>query len=197
MVTDTLPPLMRSDHSFSAVGPYRLLQHEPPPHVHHEGLAWASCLRDTQRTCVALLRPKPITSRQPFYTGGSDMPRVTRAELPYVELLNMICLAEGRAGTYLKAWADTTTAPELKACLALVAARETSHYEVFKRRIEELGATVQEHEDPGFQEHLRVLGSGMADLEKIRWQQASQQRQPRPTLRERYEAAIADETIDP
>ena len=125
------------------------------------------------------------------------MPRVTRAELPYVELLNMICLAEGRAGTYLKAWADTTTAPELKACLALVAARETSHYEVFKRRIEELGATVQEHEDPGFQEHLRVLGSGMADLEKIRWQQASQQRQPRPTLRERYEAAIADETIDP
>jgi len=114
-----------------------------------------------------------------------------------VELLNTICLAEGRAGTYLKAWADKTATPELKACLALVAARETSHYEVFKRRIEELGDTVQEQEDPDFQERLRVLGSDMADIEKIRWQRASQQRQQRPTLRERYEAAITDETIDP
>jgi len=125
------------------------------------------------------------------------MPQVTRAEVSYVELLNMICLAEGRAGIYLHAWADATAAPELKACLALVAARETSHYEVFKRRIEELGYAVQKHEDPDFPERLRVLGSEMADLEKIRWQQASQQRQPRPTLRERYEAVIADETIDP
>jgi rubrerythrin len=125
------------------------------------------------------------------------MPQITRAALPYVELLNTICLAEGRAGIYLQAWAEKTESPELKACLARVAARETSHYEVFKGRIEELGYTVQEHEDAGFQERLRVLGSGMADLEKIRWQQASQQRQPRPTLRERYEAAIADETIDP
>ena len=106
------------------------------------------------------------------------MPQVTRAEVSYVELLNMICLAEGRAGIYLHAWADATAAPELKACLALVAARETSHYEVFKRRIGELGYAVQEHEDPDFPERLRV-------------------RQPRPTLRERYEAAIADETIDP
>jgi Mn-containing catalase len=126
------------------------------------------------------------------------MPQVKRAELHYLELLTTICLAEGRAGTYLKSWADKTAAPELKACLALVAARETSHYEVFERRIEELGYTVQEQEDPGFQERLRVLGSEMADSEKIRWQRGSQQRQQqRPTLRERYEAAIADETIDP
>ena len=126
------------------------------------------------------------------------MPQVKRAELHYLELLNTICLAEGRAGTYLKFWADKTAAPELKACLALVAARETSHYDVFKRRIEELGYTVQEKEDPGFKERLRVLGSDMTDIEKIRWQQASQQRQQQsPTLRERYEAAISDETIDP
>ncbi len=101
------------------------------------------------------------------------MPRVTRAEVPYVELLNTICLAEGRAGVYLKAWAEKTAAPELKTCLARVAARETSHYEVFKRRIEELGYSVQEQEDPGFRERLDVLGSDMADLEKIRWQRAS------------------------
>ena len=125
------------------------------------------------------------------------MPQVTKAEVPYMELLNMICVAEGRAGTYLNAWAEKTAAPELKACLALVAARETSHYDVFKRRIEELGDTVQEYEDPGFQERLRVLGSDMTDLEKICWQRASQERQPRPTLRERYEAALTDETIDP
>src|SRR5215510_4978074 len=83
-------------------------------------------------TCVALLRPQPITSRQPSETGGSNMPQVTRAEVSYVELLNMICLAEGRAGIYLHAWADATAAPELKACLALLAARETSHYPIFR-----------------------------------------------------------------
>jgi hypothetical protein len=55
-----------------------------------------------------------------------------------LELLNTICLAESRAGIYLNAWADQTATPESKACLVRVAARETSHYEVFKRRIEEL-----------------------------------------------------------
>ena len=116
----------------------------------------------------------------------------------HVELLNAIAPAERRAGVFLKGWADKTPDPELKVCLSLVAARETSHYEVFKRRIEELGYTLVEEEDPSFYERLLVHCSDMPDIEKIRYGRARQQRQQQgPTLRERYEAATTDETIDP
>ena len=127
--------------------------------------------------------------------------RSVMATVPdFVELLNPLAPAEKRAGVFLKAWADKTPDPELKACLSLVAARETSHYDVLKRRIEELCYTLVEEEDPDFHERLLVLCSDMPDIEKIRWQQAKQQRQQQqqgPTLRERYEAAATDEAIDP
>ena len=126
------------------------------------------------------------------------MPRAKRAKLGYLDLLNAICLAEGRAGVFLKSWASKTPDPELKACLSLVADRETSHRDIFRRRIHELGYTVQQKDDPNFQERVRVLGSDMPDIEKLRWQQARQQQpQQRPTLRESYEAAMSDETVDP
>ncbi len=116
----------------------------------------------------------------------------------HVELLNAIAPAERRAGVFLKGWADKTPDPELQVCLSLVAARETSHDEVFKRRIEELGYTLVEEEDPSFDERLLVHCSDMPDLEKIRYGRARQQRQqPGPTLRDRDEAATTDETIDP
>lgn len=119
----------------------------------------------------------------------------------HVELLNAIALAERRAGVYLKGWADKTPDAELKACLSLVAARETSHYDVFNRRIEELGDTLVDEWDPDFHERLLVSCSDMPDIEKIRWgrakQQQRQQQQQGPTLRERYEAAATDETVDP
>jgi rubrerythrin len=115
----------------------------------------------------------------------------------YLELLNTIALAERRAGVFLQAWADATPDANLRACLSLVAARETSHYQVFQRRIGELGYTLAEQEDPDFHERLRINGSDMPDIQKIRWQRGRQQRQQQsPTLRERYETAISEETID-
>ena len=66
----------------------------------------------------------------------------------YLDLLHEIAPGEKRAGVFLKAWADKTPDPELKACLDLVARRETSHYHIFKRRIEELGYSLEEQEDP-------------------------------------------------
>ena len=59
----------------------------------------------------------------------------------YLDLLNDIRLQEHRAGVYLKAWADKTGHPGLKACLSVVAERETSHGDIFDRRIRELGAS--------------------------------------------------------
>ena len=121
----------------------------------------------------------------------------TTTELPYLELLNTIASGERRAGVYLQAWADTTPDSELRACLSMVAQRETSHYHVFKRRIEELGSPWTDNQDPDFEERLTVNGSDLPDVEKIRWGKARQAQRRGPTIRDRYEAAIADATVDP
>ena len=118
-------------------------------------------------------------------------------ELHYMELLNDIASGEMRAGIHLAAWAGKTPDSELKSCLSLVAERETSHYHIFKRRISELGYSWKENNAPEFEERLRVSSSDMSDIEKIRWGKAEQARRQGPTIRERYEAAIADETVDP
>lgn len=120
-----------------------------------------------------------------------------KTALPYLDLLNTIASGERRAGVYLQAWADTTSDPELRACLSMVANRETSHYHIFKRRIEELGYSWTETQDPDFAERLKVSSSAMPDAEKIRWSKAKQAQRRGPTIRDRYEAAIADETVDP
>ena len=119
------------------------------------------------------------------------------SKIHYLELLNDIASGERRAGVHLKAWADKTSDPELKECLSMVAKRETSHYDIFERRIEELGHSWVDTEAPDFEERLRVSGSDMSDVEKIRWGKARQAERKGPTIRERYDAAIADETVDP
>ena len=117
--------------------------------------------------------------------------------LHYLELLNDIASGEKRAGIHLQAWADKTPDAQLKACLSMVANRETSHFHIFKRRIEELGYTWTENTDPDFEERLGVSDSDMPDVEKIRWGKAKQAQRQGPPIRERYEAAIADDSVDP
>ena len=90
-------------------------------------------------------------------------------EPEYLGLLNAISLAERNAGRYLKAWADVTPDPELKRALDLVAARETTHGEVFRQRIERLGFSLLEKDDPVAAERCRLLGDpALSDAEKIR-----------------------------
>ena len=98
----------------------------------------------------------------------------TKTTLHYLELLDNIASGERRAGVYLQAWADTTLDPELRTCLSMVANRETSHYHIFKRRIEELGYSWTDNQDPDFAERLKVNRSDMPDAEKIRWGKAKQ-----------------------
>ena len=66
----------------------------------------------------------------------------------YIDLLNDIRLQEHRAGVFLKAWADKTEHPGLKGCLSLVAERETSHGDIFDRRIRELGGAPRTRTTP-------------------------------------------------
>jgi rubrerythrin len=115
----------------------------------------------------------------------------------YIDLLNTICSQEGRAGVFLNAWAGKTPDPDLKKCLSFVAAREDSHYHIFKRRIQELGYQLKETPDPLAAERLAVTGSDVSDAEKIRWLKEAGAKQPKPTVQNRYEAAIDDESVDP
>ncbi len=119
-------------------------------------------------------------------------------ELHYFQLLNDIASGERQHGIYIQAWADKTQDPELKACLSMVADREISHYHIFKRRISELGYSWTEiSEDPELEERLRMNESDMPDVEKARFAKTKGAQRPSPTIRDRFEAAMADETVDP
>ncbi|MDA1127639.1 MAG: hypothetical protein O2913_02935 [Chloroflexi bacterium] len=115
----------------------------------------------------------------------------------YIALLNDIRLQENRAGVYLEAWANTTDNKDLKECLSFVAAREYSHGDIFERRVKELGFGNEEIEDPEFDEKVRVVSSDISDADKIAWLKESRSRQATPSVRERYEIATDDESVDP
>ena len=122
----------------------------------------------------------------------------TKAQKPeYLELLNAICLQEQRAGVWIQAWSDKTQDPGLKKCLDMVAARETSHYHIFKRRINELGFELRREGAPDYPERMRIATSDMPDSEKIEALEELQHRQPKPTVQDRYAAAMEDESVDP
>lgn len=102
----------------------------------------------------------------------------TPAKPSYLGLLNRLAVGESRAGVYLKAWADTTPDPELKRALLLVAARESTHGEVFKQRIDRLGFAVRETEDPSFATMLAMFGDPtLSDREKIKRSSGGDKRQ--------------------
>ena len=115
----------------------------------------------------------------------------------YVSLLNDIRLQENRAGVYLEAWANKTDNKDLKECLSFVAAREYSHGDIFDRRVKELGFQTEEISDPDFDEKVRVVKSDISDAEKIAWLKEARLRQATPAVRDRYEAATDDESVDP
>ena len=86
----------------------------------------------------------------------------------YLGLLNAISLGETHAGVYLRAWADATSDEDLAGTLRLVAARETSHGEVFCRRLCELGYGLRQKADPDAAERIaRYANPKISDLDKI------------------------------
>jgi ferritin len=97
------------------------------------------------------------------------MASATTTEKPsYLGLLNAISLGESAAGVALEAWAKATPNEDLACVLRLVAARETSHGEVFCRRLCELGYSLREKADPRAAEQLaRLADPNISDLDKI------------------------------
>ena len=117
---------------------------------------------------------------------------------PYLGLLNAIAIAERNAGVYLRTWADTTPDPELKRALALVASREATHGEVFRQRIERLGFSLLDKDDPMLAERLRVYGDGArSDAEKIgAFRRSAVQEAEVDAFFASLDARVADESID-
>ena len=68
---------------------------------------------------------------------------------------------------------------------------------MFRRRIEELGFEVQMEIPAHFGDRMQVATSDMPDSEKIVALEVIQKRESSSALREEYEAAIRDETVDP
>jgi hypothetical protein len=97
------------------------------------------------------------------------MPATQTAEKPsYLGLLNAISLAETEAGHYLTAWANATDDEELASTLRLVAARETSHGDLFCRRLCELGYELRQKVDPKAAARLaRYANPKISDCEKV------------------------------
>jgi rubrerythrin len=86
----------------------------------------------------------------------------------YLGLLNAIALAEARAHRYLNVWIEVTPDPDVRAVLQKVAWREGEHGMSFAKRIDELGFTVRQKDDPGADADLAVAGSTeMSDVEKM------------------------------
>ena len=122
------------------------------------------------------------------------MATTTTAEKPsYLGLLNAISLAETEAGHYLTAWANATDDEELAGCLRLVAARETSHGDLFCRLISELGYELRQKPDPKAAERLaRYANPKISDCEKVGPERAPE----RDTFAD-IKKAMADGVYDP
>jgi rubrerythrin len=137
----------------------------------------------------------PVDRHCRWCTEGIEMSDTTKPD--YLGLLNRISLAERNAGIYLKAWADVTPDAGLRRALALVAARETTHAEVFRQRIERLGFSLIEHDDPEAVERTRVYGdAARSDAEKVA---AARRRAAQFDAEEFFRSIdqrVADESVD-
>ncbi|HZZ87131.1 MAG TPA: hypothetical protein VFE13_02250 [Caulobacteraceae bacterium] len=117
----------------------------------------------------------------------------TTSKPPYLGLLNAISLAESEAGVYLEAWANATTDEELASTLRFVAARETSHGELFCRRLAELGYSLLPKPDPKSASRLaRYANPKISDCEKVGPEREDTGAEPFGDIRK----AIADGVYD-
>jgi hypothetical protein len=122
----------------------------------------------------------------------------TETKPDYLGLLNAISLAESNAGHYLRAWAEATPDADFKRALSLVAARETTHGEVFRQRIERLGFALIEKDDPALAERCRILGDpSLSDAEKIRRRRSETSDAATDGFFASIDERVADQSVDP
>jgi len=85
----------------------------------------------------------------------------------YLGLLNAIAVAEGQAGRYLTAWADTTDDEQVREVLRFVALREAEHGLAFEKRVVELGYSLRPGDETELQYKMELAQSDRSDREKF------------------------------
>ena len=108
----------------------------------------------------ALVVGGPVSGRPVWRTHVSNKPT-------YLGLLNAIALGEGRAHTYLRAWAEKTQNPDVRRVIETVAIREGEHALAFEKRICELGYSLRKRDDETLDKTLAIVTSDRSDLEKF------------------------------
>ena len=108
----------------------------------------------------------------------------------YLGLLNSVVINESANAQLFGAWAAHTTDPATQAVLHTVALREAEHAVSFAKRIDELGFSVVERDDPALADRISVATSDIADHEKF---EQLGYGAPRPDV---FGGMFADVTID-
>ena len=86
----------------------------------------------------------------------------------YLGLLNAIAVGESQAHRYLSAWIAVCRDDDVKNVLAKVCSREGEHGMSFAKRINELGYSVRERNDPDAARRYSIAASTeLTDLQKI------------------------------
>jgi hypothetical protein len=86
----------------------------------------------------------------------------------YIDLLNLISVAESNAECYLDEWAKTTPHPGVRQVISTIALREGEHGKAFAKRLCELGYTVVPRDNPDGAEKMAIAGSTtLSDKEKF------------------------------
>lgn len=85
----------------------------------------------------------------------------------YLGLLNAIAIGEGRAHTYLRAWAAKIDDADVRRVIETVAIREGEHALAFEKRICELGYSLRKPADESLEKTLAIVTSDRSDLEKF------------------------------
>ena len=112
----------------------------------------------------------------------------------YLGLLNAIALGESRAHCYLSEWVKVTRDERVRGVLQTVAAREGEHGMAFAKRINELGYTVLDREDPKFARNMEIAAADCSDLEKM--EALGLGRERRPDAPDFLAGIFQDDSID-
>jgi len=86
----------------------------------------------------------------------------------YLGLLNAVAVGELGGEQLFTAWAGATKNDDVRGVLQTVALREAEHARAFAKRIDELGYTVRERDDPKLEKRVAVATSKkLGDREKF------------------------------
>ena len=113
----------------------------------------------------------------------------------YLGALNAIVNGERRGFEFLNAWSEMSPDPDISLMLKTVALREAEHAATFEKRMCELGYSLREKTDSGFEKTMTLACSDVSDLEKF--EKLGYDKTPEEGGEDQLLQLLADKSIDP